>query len=84
MTKYAVDEYNRGFNDGYNKAKMEFESPESAENTSTDKCETEDTKILKSMNGEYVTYRVDYLLDHLAREVYLLESYRRWKESLED
>ena len=27
MTKYAIDEYNRGFQDGYSKAKKEFEPP---------------------------------------------------------
>ena len=27
MTKYAMDEYNRGFNDGYSQAKKEFKTP---------------------------------------------------------
>ena len=31
---------------------------------------------LKARSGEYVIYKVDYLLDHLAREIYLLESGR--------
>ena len=55
-----------------------------ADSISTGDCEYEDGKLLKRMTGEYVTYKVDYLLDHLAREVYLLESYRRWKESKEN
>ena len=28
MTKYAMDEYNRGFNDGYSQAKKEFDRPQ--------------------------------------------------------
>ena len=39
------------------------------------------TKILKRMERDQVTYDVDYLLDNLAREIYLLESYRRWRDS---
>lgn len=41
------------------------------------------TKILKRFEDGQVTYDVDYLLDNLAREVYLLESYRRWRDSPE-
>ena len=33
--------------------------------------------FLKKREGQYVTYRVDYLLDNLAREIYLLEAGRR-------
>lgn len=40
-------------------------------------------KILKRFKDGLVTYDVDYLLDNLAREVYLLESYRRWRDSEE-
>lgn len=40
-------------------------------------------KILKRFKDGIVTYDVDYLLDNLAREVYLLESYRRWRDSPE-
>lgn len=40
-------------------------------------------KVLKRMSGNQVTYDVDYLLANLAREVYLLESYRRWRDSPE-
>lgn len=29
--------------------------------------------------GDYVLYKIDYLLDNLAREIYLLESLRRMK-----
>ena len=47
-------------------------------------CEYENGKLLKRMSGGYVTYKVEYLLDHLAREVSLLESYRKWKEDKEN
>ena len=47
-------------------------------------CEYENGKLLKRMLGGYVTYKVEYLLDHLAREVSLLESYRKWKEDKEN
>ena len=43
--------------------------------------EKKEVKVLKRMSGDQVTYDVDYLLDNLAREVYLLESYRRWRDS---
>lgn len=36
--------------------------------------------VLKAMKGDYVLYKVDYLLDHLAREVHLLEEYRKTRE----
>lgn len=36
---------------------------------------------LKARHGDYVLYKIDYLLDHLAREIYLLESVRRTKEN---
>ena len=45
--------------------------------------EYENGKLLKRMSGDYVTYKVEYLLDNLAREVGLLETYRKWKESKE-
>lgn len=44
----------------------------------------EDCRVLKKRAGEYVTYRVDYLLDHLAREIYLLEAGMRPKETNHD
>ena len=44
---------------------------------------TKDGKILKARSGDYVTYKDTYLLDNLAREIYLLESTRRWKEQKE-
>lgn len=37
-------------------------------------------KILKRMKGNQVTYDVDYLLKNLSREIWLLESYRRWRD----
>ena len=45
--------------------------------------ENKKAKVLKHMSGDQVTYDVDYLLANLAREVYLLESYRRWRDSPE-
>ena len=33
--------------------------------------------VLKAMKGDYVLYKVDYLLDHFAEETYLLEAYRK-------
>lgn len=44
-------------------------------------CEYKGGKILKRRSGDYVTYNIEYLLDNLAREIYLLESSRKWKES---
>ena len=44
-------------------------------------CEYKGVKILKRRSGDYVTYNIEYLLDNLAREIYLLESSRKWKES---
>lgn len=32
---------------------------------------------LKARVGKYMIYDIDYLLDNLSREVYLLESYRK-------
>lgn len=43
--------------------------------------EYDDGKLLKKRYGEYVTYKVDYLLDHLAREIYLMQTVRNWKET---
>ena len=36
--------------------------------------------VLKARKGDYVLYNVDYLLDHLAREVHLLEEYRQMRD----
>lgn len=33
--------------------------------------------VLKYRHGNYVTYRVDYLLDNLSKEIYIMESARR-------
>lgn len=38
-------------------------------------------KLLKRFNGDQVTYDVDYLLNNLSREIWLLENYRRWRDS---
>ena len=32
---------------------------------------------LKSRHGDYVIYKVDFLLDNLTREVYIMEGARR-------
>ena len=36
-------------------------------------------KTLKFRKGNFVLYDINYLLDHLAQEVHLLEEYRRNK-----
>ena len=36
-----------------------------------------DKGCLKARHGDYVLYKVDYLLDNLAREVNIMESARR-------
>lgn len=38
---------------------------------------------LKARHGEYVLYKVDFLLDNLAREVNIMESARRMKGGAE-
>jgi hypothetical protein len=38
---------------------------------------------LKARHGDYVLYKVDFLLDHLAREVYIMEGTRRMKGGAE-
>ena len=38
---------------------------------------------LKARHGDYVLYKVDFLLDHLAREVYIMEGARRMKGGAE-
>ena len=37
-------------------------------------------KTLKYRRDNFVLYDVDYLLDHLAQEVFLLENYRQHKD----
>lgn len=39
---------------------------------------------LKIRKGEYVIYKVDYLLDHLAQEVALMETARQRQVSVFD
>lgn len=36
-----------------------------------------DENILKARHGKYVLYDVDYLLNNLVQEVYIMESARR-------
>ena len=36
--------------------------------------------VRKARHKNLVIYDIDYLLDHLAREIYLLENYRQQKE----
>ena len=38
-------------------------------------------KTLKFRKGNFVLYDIDYLLDHLAQEVHLLEEYRQNKKT---
>lgn len=35
--------------------------------------------LLKTRHGDYVIYKVDFLLDNLTREVYIMEGARRMK-----
>lgn len=34
-------------------------------------------ELLKARHGNHVVYRIDYLLDHLAREIYILEGFKK-------
>lgn len=68
--------WERGYKYGYKKAEEDLKK-----DTEYGECEYENGKLLKRMSGGYITYKVEYLLDNLAREVGLLESYRKWKES---
>lgn len=38
-----------------------------------------DKGLLKARHGDYVIYKVDYLLDNLTREVYIMEGARRMR-----
>lgn len=40
--------------------------------------------LLKARHGDYVVYKVDYLLDNLTREVFNMEGARRMKPVKED
>ena len=42
-----------------------------------------DKGVLKARHGDYVLYKVDYLLDNLVREVNIMESARRMKGGTE-
>lgn len=42
-----------------------------------------DKGLLKARHGDYVLYKVDYLLDNLAREVNIMESARKMKGGAE-
>lgn len=58
---------------GYELAEIKFKKPQGkwfdyiAEGT------------LKARHGDYVLYKVDYLLDHLTREVYIMEGARKMR-----
>ena len=43
-----------------------------------------DNKLLKSRHGDFVIYKVDFLLDNLTREVFNMEGARRMKPVMED
>ena len=38
-----------------------------------------DKGTLKARHGDYILFKVDYLLDHLAREVYIMECARKMR-----
>ena len=38
-----------------------------------------DNKLLKSRHGDFVIYKVDFLLDNLTREVYIMEGARKMR-----
>lgn len=42
-----------------------------------------DKGVLKARHGDYVLYKVDYLLDNLAREVNIMESARKMEGGAE-
>ena len=42
-----------------------------------------DKGVLKARHGDYVLYKVDYLLDNLAREVNIMKSARKMKGGTE-
>lgn len=39
----------------------------------------EKNKIVKARHGNYVIYKVDFLLDNLTKEVYIMEGARRMR-----
>ena len=67
--------YAQGYSDGYLKGKEE--RPQGKWFDCIEKT------ALKARHGDYVLYKIDYLLDHLAREIYLLESAKRMKGGAE-
>lgn len=44
------------------------------------KLQKEQAHVLKRMSKDQVTYDVDYLLKNLSREVFLLMSYKNWRD----
>lgn len=65
------ESYYNGFKAGYESAKNEQPQVKWFD------CITD--KTLKARHGNYVLYKVDFLLDNLAREVNIMESARRMK-----
>ncbi len=84
--KWAVvdDNYTLGYNDAID-AIMENEptvTPEEKPQSEWFDCLSKG--LLKAGHGDYVVYKVDYLLDHLTREVFNMEGARRMKPVTED
>ena len=78
------DNYTLGYNDAID-AIMENEpevTPEEKPQSEWFDCLPKG--LLKARHGDYVVYKVDYLLDHLTREVFNMEGARRMKPVTED
>ena len=71
------------------KAPTEFDDKAYSQGYANGTCDTEHASkssicnwydcipnCLKARHGEYVVYKIDYLLDNLAREIYLLKGTR--------
>lgn len=70
-------QYTLGYQDGFLEGKKICERPQGEWYDHIPNC-------LKARHGEYVLYKVDFLLDNLAREVNIMESARRMKGSEEE
>ena len=72
-----------GFANGYSMAKAKYERPTVvAKNATSDRPQGKwyeyiDKGLLKARHGDYALYKVDFLLDNLAREVNIMESARQ-------
>jgi hypothetical protein len=68
--------YNRGYQDGAEDGLQGIRPKGEWYDYMPENC-------LKARHGNYVLYKIDYLLKNLAREIYLLESARRMKGGAE-